>query len=145
MPAPKPNFDLIIFDCDGVLVDSEVISCRVHAEVMTRHGYPITAEEVRQRFLGRTAREAAIEIERDESGIPHIYAESDLDAYFGLGYVHAQDCLWQMEMSRRAGSGTLSEVFGSRTLETDRFLRTLGIRRAATRRSPASTGSGWRC
>ncbi len=72
-----------------------------------------------------------IEIERDKSGIPHIYAESDHDAYFGLGYAHAQDRLWQMEMSRRAGSGTLSEVFGSKTLENDRFFRTLGIRRAA--------------
>jgi penicillin G amidase len=72
-----------------------------------------------------------IEIERDRSGIPHIYAESDLDAYFGLGYAHAQDRLWQMEMSRRAGSGTLSEVFGTKTLENDRFFRTLGIRRAA--------------
>jgi HAD superfamily hydrolase (TIGR01509 family) len=60
-----PNFDLIIFDCDGVLVDSEVISCRVHADVLTRHGYPITAEEVHRRFLGRTAHDAAVEIERE--------------------------------------------------------------------------------
>jgi beta-phosphoglucomutase-like phosphatase (HAD superfamily) len=47
------KFDLVIFDCDGVLVDSEVISCRVHAEVLTRHGYPVSAEQVRERFLGR--------------------------------------------------------------------------------------------
>jgi HAD superfamily hydrolase (TIGR01509 family) len=60
-----PNFDLIIFDCDGVLVDSEVISCRVHADVLTRHGYPITAEQVHQRFLGRTARDATLEVERE--------------------------------------------------------------------------------
>jgi HAD superfamily hydrolase (TIGR01509 family) len=59
------NFDLIIFDCDGVLVDSEVISCRVHADVLTRYGYPITAEQVHQRFLGRSARDAAIEVERE--------------------------------------------------------------------------------
>jgi HAD superfamily hydrolase (TIGR01509 family) len=57
--------DLVIFDCDGVLVDSEVISCRVHAEALTRHGYPITAEEVRARFLGRSARDANLEIERE--------------------------------------------------------------------------------
>ena len=44
------NFDLIIFDCDGVLVDSEVISCRAHAATLTRHGYPITDEQVLQRF-----------------------------------------------------------------------------------------------
>ena len=60
-----PNFDLIIFDCDGVLVDSEVISCRVHADVLTRYGYPISAEAVHQRFLGRTARDATAEVERE--------------------------------------------------------------------------------
>jgi HAD superfamily hydrolase (TIGR01509 family) len=59
------NFDLIIFDCDGVLVDSEVISCRVHADVLTRYGYPITADEVHRRFLGRSARDATIEVERE--------------------------------------------------------------------------------
>ncbi|UTD27161.1 hydrolase [Bradyrhizobium sp. WD16] len=56
---------LVIFDCDGVLVDSEPISCRVHAQVLSRHGYPITAEEVRQRFLGRSARDANREVEAE--------------------------------------------------------------------------------
>jgi HAD superfamily hydrolase (TIGR01509 family) len=64
-PILNNNFDLIIFDCDGVLVDSEVISCRVHADVLTRHGYPITAEQVYQRFLGRSAYDATREIERE--------------------------------------------------------------------------------
>jgi len=59
------RFDLIIFDCDGVLVDSEVISCRVHAELLTAHGYPISSEQVRTRFLGRSAREASLEIESE--------------------------------------------------------------------------------
>jgi HAD superfamily hydrolase (TIGR01509 family) len=59
------NFDLIIFDCDGVLVDSEVISCRTHAEILTRHGYPISVEQVHDRFLGRSSREARLEIERE--------------------------------------------------------------------------------
>ena len=59
------TFDLVIFDCDGVLVDSEVISCRAHAEMLTRHGYPISAEQVHRRFLGRTARDATAEIERE--------------------------------------------------------------------------------
>ena len=58
-------FDLIIFDCDGVLVDSEVISCRVHAEVLTGHGYPITAEQVFARFLGRSALAASREVETE--------------------------------------------------------------------------------
>lgn len=63
--SPSNPYDLIIFDCDGVLVDSEVISCRVHADVLTRHGYPITAEQVRARFLGRSARDSNLEVERE--------------------------------------------------------------------------------
>ncbi|MGP9813244.1 HAD family hydrolase [Rhodopseudomonas sp. NSM] len=59
------TYDLVIFDCDGVLVDSEVISCRVHAQTLTRHGYPITTEQVAERFLGRSGREARREIEAE--------------------------------------------------------------------------------
>jgi HAD superfamily hydrolase (TIGR01509 family) len=58
-------FDLVIFDCDGVLVDSELISCRAHAETLTQHGYPITAEQVLQRFLGISDREARLMIENE--------------------------------------------------------------------------------
>lgn len=57
--------DLIIFDCDGVLVDSEVISCRAHADTLTRHGYPITADQVFDRFLGHSMRKATLEIEAE--------------------------------------------------------------------------------
>jgi HAD superfamily hydrolase (TIGR01509 family) len=56
---------LIIFDCDGVLVDSEVISCRAHAETLTRHGYPITADQVLKRFLGVSDREARLTVEAE--------------------------------------------------------------------------------
>jgi HAD superfamily hydrolase (TIGR01509 family) len=59
------NFDLIIFDCDGVLVDSEVISCRAHAATLTRHGYPITEDQVFDRFLGRSMRQATLEVEAE--------------------------------------------------------------------------------
>jgi HAD superfamily hydrolase (TIGR01509 family) len=59
------SVDLIIFDCDGVLVDSEVISCRAHAETLTRHGYPITADQVLNRFLGVSDREARMAIEAE--------------------------------------------------------------------------------
>jgi len=59
------GYDLVIFDCDGVLVDSEVISCATHAEVLSRHGYPITSAEVFDRFLGRSSRQATLEIESD--------------------------------------------------------------------------------
>ena len=59
------SFDLIIFDCDGVLVDSEVISCRAHAATLTRHGYRITEDQVFDRFLGRSMRQATLEVEAE--------------------------------------------------------------------------------
>lgn len=65
MQSSKLDVDLVVFDCDGVLVDSEVISCRAHAEVLTRHGYPITAEQVFDRFLGRSTRQANLEVEAE--------------------------------------------------------------------------------
>ncbi len=72
-----------------------------------------------------------IEIVRDADTIPHIFASTRLDALYGLGFVHAQDRLWQMEFQRRIGHGRLSEVFGDATLKEDRFLRTVGFGRAA--------------
>ena len=59
------KIDLVIFDCDGVLVDSEVISCRAHAETLTRHGYPITSDQVLDRFLGVSDREARLIVEAE--------------------------------------------------------------------------------
>ena len=72
-----------------------------------------------------------VQILRDAYGIPHIFAESLEDAHFALGYVHAQDRLWQMEMNRRVAAGRLAELLGPAALETDRFVRTLGIHRVA--------------
>ena len=74
---------------------------------------------------------APVEIVRDRDAVPHIFASSKADALFGLGYVHAQDRLWQMEFQRRIGSGRLSEIFGPATIPQDRFLRTVGFARAA--------------
>ena len=56
-----------------------------------------------------------IEIVRDAAGVPHIFATTDHDAFYGLGYAHAQDRLWQMEMNRRIGAGRLSEILGDAT------------------------------
>jgi len=72
-----------------------------------------------------------VEVVRDAYGVPHISAASVDDAIFALGFVHAQDRLWQMEVNRRTAAGRLAEVFGANALETDRFLRTLGVRRSA--------------
>jgi penicillin amidase len=63
----------------------------------------------------------------DSYGIPHIEASNEEDAFRALGYVHAQDRLWQMELLRRVAAGGLSEVFGKDLLSTDRFFLSLGI------------------
>lgn len=63
----------------------------------------------------------------DPYGIPHIYAENETDALKALGYVHAQDRLWQMELLRRVAKGRLSEVFGKDMVGTDKFFLSLGI------------------
>lgn len=72
-----------------------------------------------------------VEIIRDKNGIPHIFAKDDGDAAFALGFVHAQDRLWQMEQLRRAGSGRLAEIEGEAAAPFDRFIRTLGLERLA--------------
>ncbi|MBK8414564.1 MAG: penicillin acylase family protein [Bacteroidetes bacterium] len=74
---------------------------------------------------------ANVKVYFDDFGIPHIYAQTAKDAYFTLGYVHAQERLFQMEMLRRVGGGNLAEVFGSELSEVDAFFRTLGINKAA--------------
>jgi penicillin amidase len=81
--------------------------------------------------------DGAVEIVRDRAGVPHIFAGTDHDAVFSLGYLHAQDRMWQMEMSRRTGAGRLSEVLGEAALPIDKFLRTLGTYRAAAVAWPA--------
>src|SRR6266540_759184 len=72
-----------------------------------------------------------IDIVRDADAVPHIFAATKADGLFGLGYVHAQDRLWQMEFQRRIGFGRLAEIFGATALPQDRFLRTVGFGRAA--------------
>ncbi|WP_373314138.1 penicillin acylase family protein [Jannaschia pagri] len=76
--------------------------------------------------------ESPVEIVRNTFNVPHVFGESDADVFFGLGYAHAQDRLWQMTLLRRTAQGRLSEVFGQRTLRTDELLRRLGLYRAAT-------------
>ncbi|TCP41013.1 penicillin acylase family protein [Rhodovulum marinum] len=71
--------------------------------------------------------EAPIEIVRDNANVPHIFAASDTDVFFGLGFAHAQDRLWQMTMLRRTAQGRLSELFGARTLKIDELIRRLDI------------------
>lgn len=74
---------------------------------------------------------ASVRVVRDRFGVPHIFAARDSDLFYAVGYLHAQDRMWQMELLRRAGFGRLSEVFGESTLEQDKFLRNLGLKEAA--------------
>lgn len=84
-------------------------------------------------FLVIPGLSAPVEIVRDREGVPHIFAQSVDDLHAALGFVHAQDRLWQMELQRRTGQGRLSELFGLRTFTTDVFLRTLDLHGHAER------------
>ena len=77
--------------------------------------------------------DAPVEVVRDAHAIPHIFAQSARDGAFAMGYVHAQDRLWQLELQRRIGQARLAAVVGEPGIETDRFLRTLGLYRVAER------------
>lgn len=72
-----------------------------------------------------------VEIIRTNAAVPHIFADTDQDAWFALGFVHAQDRIWQMVMARRTSQGRLSEVFGADTADTDEIMRRLGLYTAA--------------
>ncbi|MCG3118784.1 MAG: Acyl-homoserine lactone acylase QuiP [bacterium] len=74
-----------------------------------------------------------VTVYRDEHGVPHIFAANEDDLWRAAGYVAAQDRLWQMDFTRRAVRGTLSEIFGEATLAEDKFLRTWGFHRVAKR------------
>ena len=98
----------------------------------------IAAGTYRAQVLPRTdgsvvlpALKSEVRVERDADGIPTIRAASQEDAAYALGFVHAQDRLWQLETHRRIGAGRLAEAFGPAALDTDRFLRALGVKRAA--------------
>jgi penicillin amidase len=87
--------------------------------------------------------EGALDVVRDVHGVPHVYAASALDAHFALGYVHAQERLWQLELGRRLAAGRLSEIFGPDALEQDRMFRTLGLAHVA-RQNEAHLDAGAR-
>ncbi len=74
---------------------------------------------------------AEVEVWRDALSVPHVWASSEKDLLFAQGFLHAQERLWQMELFRRVAQGRLAEVLGSGLVSTDRFLRTIGLWRAA--------------
>jgi penicillin G amidase len=86
--------------------------------------------------LSVTGLKAPVRIERDADGVPTIIADTENDAAFGLGFVHAQDRLFQMELTRRYAAGRLAEIFGPAALSADKQIRVLGLYRLAEQEIP---------
>jgi penicillin amidase len=82
-----------------------------------------------------------VTISRDANGIAWVEADDPHDLFFGQGWLHASERMWQMEVWRRIGQGRLSELFGESTLEFDRYTRTLGLHAAAEHDLEATTGA----
>lgn len=92
---------------------------------LTRSVVPATGEISLANLSG------PVTVTRDKNAVPHISGNSTDDVLMALGFVHAQERLWQMEMNRMAGQGRLSEIFGDKTISTDRFIRSIGLYQAA--------------
>ena len=89
-------------------------------------GYPLSSGTLQLKGL-----RGPVRVIRDQMGVPSIYATNTDDLFFAQGYVHAQDRLWQMELFRHIGHGRTAELQGKSGLENDKFLRTIGLARAA--------------
>lgn len=83
--------------------------------------------------------EAAITIQRDDRGVPNVAASSERDAYFALGFLHAQDRLFQMDAMRRLGAGRLAEIIGPEVVSLDHRMRVLGLYRSAEQQLAAAS------
>jgi penicillin amidase len=88
---------------------------------------------VESQVLTLPGAEGPVRVFRDEYGVPHIFADSDRDLFMAVGYLHASDRLFQMDIQRRAALGSLSEILGPSTVETDKLLRSIGLRYASER------------
>ena len=102
------------------------VTREIALERAAREAFPIVSGQ-----LGVDGLSARIEIDRDSRGIPHVLAVAEDDAWFGLGFAHAQDRLAQMFWLRRLALGRSAEVVGESGLAADRLVRTLGIPRLA--------------
>lgn len=99
-------------------------------------GFWTVAEDavpVYRQTLGFPGLEGPVEVFRDQDYVPHVFAESDEDLFRAVGYLHASDRLFQMDLQRRAATGSLAEVLGPEFVETDRFFRSIGMNWAVER------------
>jgi penicillin amidase len=115
---------LVVFIATAVLVLAAVIA--VGGVLHVRGVKPDYDESIKTSGVS-----APVEVWRDSAGVPHVWAGNDHDLYFAQGYAHAQERLWQMELFRRVSEGRLAEIFGESLIDTDKFLRTIGLWRAA--------------
>jgi len=93
--------------------------------------YIYSKQPTRQGMVELQHLQGSVTVRYDERGVPHIRAENEPDLYRALGYVHAQDRLFQMEVLRRLARGELAEVLGPKLLDTDKLMRSLRIRERA--------------
>jgi penicillin amidase len=114
------------------LITATLILVLVVGTITTAFGIlflrPLPSVDGDERLLGLHER---AEVLRDTFGVPHIFAANEHDAFFLQGFVTAQDRLFQMDLYRRAAAGRLAEVLGEPGLDSDRFMRTVGLARAA--------------
>jgi penicillin amidase len=111
-----------------VVVTLALVVVMVLGAIITQRGWPQTTGTITLPGLNHP-----VTVVRDRYGILQVTADDPHDLFMAQGYVHAQERMWQMEISRRIGAGRLSELFGSSTLLKDRYIRTLGWRAAAQR------------
>lgn len=105
-----------------------ILAVIVLGAIFTQRGWPQTSGTILVKGLHNP-----VTVVRDGAGIIQITADDRHDLFLAQGYVHAQERMWQMEISRRIGAGRLSELFGKGQIDRDRYIRTLGWRVAAQR------------
>ncbi len=110
----------------GIVIVILIIGAYASFQIFFRTAVPSCEGTVAIDGLG-----SKVEVRTDEHGIPHLFAENDTDLFFAQGYVTARERMFQMEITRLAGRGELSSLFGEATLEKDKFLKTVGIHRLA--------------
>jgi penicillin G amidase len=109
-----------------VLVVLVLIAGLVVAVAAVRRPFPTVNGEIEVPGLG-----AAVEVLRDENGVPQVYADTAEDLFYAQGFVQAQDRFFEMDFRRHVTAGRLSELLGKEALDTDKYIRTMGWRRVA--------------
>ena len=124
--SKKPRRARLLLIVAVVVAVALVATCGYLGVRTVRSSFPQTAGQLHLSGLS-----GPVDVVRDSDGIPQIYADSPEDLFMAQGYVQAQDRFWQMDVDRHITSGTLSEMFGSRQVQTDALVRTMDWRGVA--------------